>query len=76
VSESWFNDICTSELSSILGRRINVHLFKSSAITALLEKGIDMKIVSKYIAHHENVATTDQFYNLTDDTSSKNSIFN
>jgi len=75
VSESWFNDVCKNELSNILGRRINVHLFKSSAITALLEKGVDIKIVSKYIAHHESVSTTDQFYNLMDDTESKNKIF-
>lgn len=76
TSESWANDFCKETLSNILGRRINPHLFKSSCITYLLEvKKVPIEIVSKYIAHHENVATTIAHYDLRDFTEEKNKIF-
>lgn len=64
ASREWADDICTNILSDILGRRINVHLFKSSAITNLLNKGKDMKTVSKYVAQHNDISTTQKFYDL------------
>lgn len=74
MSKGWANDFCSEVLSDIVGRRINVHLFKNSCVTYLLEKGVDMKLVSKYIAHHESTETT-ALYDLRDDESEKDSIF-
>lgn len=68
MSREWAADLCTNTLSDILGRRINPHLFKSSAVTNLLEKGKDIKLVSKYIAKHESVETTLSRYDLRKDT--------
>ena len=67
VSREWVNDVCTNILSDILGRRINPHLFKASAITYLLSKGKDIKTVSKYIAMHNDISTTQNFYDLRPD---------
>jgi len=75
ISVSWANDFCTNVLSPIVGRRINPHLFKASAITNLLEKGVDMKIVSKYIAHHNDISTTSSHYDLRTFEEEKNNIF-
>ena len=74
LSPSWANYFCENVLSNILGRRINVHIFKNSCITHLLESGIDINLVSKYVAHHENVSTT-QIYDLRDFEEEKNGIF-
>lgn len=72
---TWADYFCETVLSPILGRRINPHIFKASCITYLLEeKGIDIKLVSKYVAHHESVETT-QIYDLRDSESERNSIF-
>lgn len=76
MSPSWADDFCANVLSDILGRRINPHLFKSSCITYLLEiKKVPIEIVSKYIAHHENIATTISHYDLRDFAEEKNKIF-
>lgn len=74
MSKGWANQFCTDVLSDIVGRRINVHLFKNSCVTYLLEKGVDMKLVSKYVAHHESTETT-AIYDLRDDESERDSIF-
>jgi integrase len=58
MSKSWADDFCSETLSPILERRINVHIFKNSCITYLLESGIDINLVSRFVAHHESVATT------------------
>lgn len=75
VDESWANYFCTNVLSPMLGRRINPHLFKASAVTYLLEQGVALELVSKYVAHHENVATTISHYDLRDHAEAKNNIF-
>lgn len=64
ISKGWADDLCSNVLSDILGRRINPHLFKSSACTNLLSKGKDIKMVSKYICQHNSVETTMKFYDL------------
>lgn len=74
VSTSWADYFCSEVLSNILGRRINVHIFKNSCITYLLESGIDINLVSRFVAHHENVSTT-QIYDLRDFEEEKNQIF-
>ena len=75
IGIDWSNNLCQNKLSEIVGRRITVHNFKASCITHLLEKGVDMKIVSKYIAHHTSVQTTSQFYDLRDFDEEKEEIF-
>ncbi|WP_425203599.1 tyrosine-type recombinase/integrase [Priestia megaterium] len=75
MSKSWADYFCTSVLSDMLGRRINPHLFKASCVTYLLETGIPLEQVSKFIAHHENVATTISHYDLRDFAEEKNNIF-
>lgn len=75
VSEQWANDFCSNKLSNILGRRINPHLFKASCVTYLLEQGVDLALVSKYIAHHNDVSTTIKHYDLRDFAEEKNKIF-
>jgi len=75
ISESWANNLCQEKLTNILGRRINPHLFKASCITYLLAKGIDLKIVSRYIGHHNDVLTTSNFYDLRDFEEEKDQIF-
>ena len=54
IAKTWGNNFCHEVLSPILGRRINPHLFKASCVTYMLEQGKDMKLVSKYVAHHED----------------------
>lgn len=68
ASREWASSLCTDTLSDILGRRINPHLFKSSAITHLLEQGKDMKTVSKYVGQHNDISTTQNFYDLRPDS--------
>lgn len=75
MSDSWANYFCTNVLSNILGRRINPHLFKASCVTYLLESGVKLELVSRYIAHHNDVSTTIQHYDLRDFEEEKNSIF-
>ena len=50
MSDSWANNFCTDVLSDIIGRRINPHIFKASAITHLLNENVPMNLVSKYVA--------------------------
>ncbi|MCR8641548.1 site-specific integrase [Paenibacillus sp. N1-5-1-14] len=76
MSPSWADDFCANVLTDILGRRINPHLFKASCITYLLEiKKVKLEIVSKYIAHHNDVSTTIKHYDLRDFEEEKNQIF-
>lgn len=75
VEEGWANYFCSSVLSHVLERRINPHLFKASAVTYLLEQGVPLELVSKFVAHHENVATTIAHYDLRDHAEEKNNIF-
>ena len=76
LGRDWCNRFCTNVLSDIVGRRINVHLFKASAITYMLESGKDIKTVSKYVAQHEDVSTTQAFYDLRDDSAAMDDIYN
>ena len=72
---NWADYFCENTLSHILGRRINPHIFKASCVTYLLEeKGLDMKLVSKYVAHHESIETT-QIYDLRSFEEERNQIF-
>ena len=75
VSLSWGNDFCRRILSPIVGRRINPHLFKATAITNLIEAGHDIKAVSRHIGHHESVDLTLSRYNLQDDSEERNNLF-
>lgn len=75
MSDEWADYFCKNVLSDILGRRINPHLFKASAISYLLEQGVDMTLVSKYVAHHEDISTTSKHYDLRDFEEEKNKIF-
>jgi len=75
MSSSWADYFCSEVLTDILSRRINPHLFKASCITYLLESGVPLELVSKYIAHHENVSTTIAHYDLRNFEEEKNQIF-
>jgi len=75
MSESWANTFCSDVLSDIIGRRINPHIFKASAITNLLEQGVPMNLVSKYVAQHNDISTTQSFYDLRDFEEEKGQIF-
>jgi integrase len=74
MSPTWADEFCSEVLSGILERRINVHIFKNSCITYLLESGVSINLVSKFVAHHENVSTT-QIYDLREFEDEKNQIF-
>ncbi|WP_413986483.1 tyrosine-type recombinase/integrase [Paenibacillus polymyxa] len=74
MSPAWADDFCSNTLSDILERRVNVHIFKNSCITYLLESGKDIKIVSKFVAHHNDISTT-SIYDLRDFEDEKNQIF-
>lgn len=76
MSESWSDYFCNDVLEDILGRRINVHIFKASAITYLLEvKKVPIEIVSKFVAQHEDISTTIKHYDLRNFEEERNSIF-
>jgi integrase len=76
MAESWADYFCSDVLSDILGRRINPHIFKASAITYLLEvKKVPIELVSKFVAQHEDVSTTQKHYDLRDFDEEKNQIF-
>lgn len=75
ISDSWADEFCKNNLSDIVGRRINPHLFKSSCVTYLLEQGVKLELVSKFVAHHEDVSTTIRHYDLRDFAEEKNQIF-
>ncbi|MNK45803.1 Tyrosine recombinase XerC [compost metagenome] len=74
MSSAWADDFCANTLSDMLERRINVHIFKNSCVTYLLESGIDINLVSKFVAHHNDISTT-QIYDLRDFEDEKNQIF-
>lgn len=75
IYESWANDFCDNMLSPILGKKITPHILRHSCITNLLAEGHDMKLVSKYVGHHESVVTT-EIYDHRDDSEERNKIFN
>jgi integrase len=75
ISRNWANRFCKEILSPILKKRVHPHMFKASCITHLLEIGKDLKLVSKYVAQHENTSTTSGFYDLRSFEEEKNSIF-
>lgn len=75
MDESWADYFCSNVLSEMLGRRINVHIFKASAITNLLESGVPIALVSKFVAQHEDVAVTMKHYDLREFEDEKNTIF-
>lgn len=75
ISTTWGNQFCANVLSPIVNRRIHPHLFKATVITNLLNKGVDLKVVSKYVAQHNDTATTSNFYDLRDFEDEKNDIF-
>lgn len=75
ISDGWANYFCTEVLSDILGRRVNPHIFKASAITTLLQDGVDINLVSKFIAQHNDVSTTSAHYDLRDFEEERNQIF-
>ncbi|HHX70067.1 MAG TPA: tyrosine-type recombinase/integrase [Gallicola sp.] len=75
ISANWANYFCKKTLSPILNKRVHPHMFKASCITHLLEQGKDLKLISKYVAQHEDTATTSGFYDLRDFEEEKNSIF-
>ncbi len=75
MSESWAEYFCSDVLSDILGRRVNVHIWKASCISHLLEQGIPIELVSKYVAMHNDISTTVNHYDLRDFAEEKNKIF-
>lgn len=75
MDESWADYFCSTTLSDMLGRRINCHIFKASAITALLEANVPIELVSKFVAQHSDVSVTMKHYDLRDFEEEKNSIF-
>jgi len=75
ISLGWADDLCSNILSDILGRRINPHLFKASAISNYLSNGMDLKFVSKNIGMHNDISTTSSFYDLRTFAEEKNGMF-
>ena len=75
ISRQWSNRLCERVLSKIIGRRITNHNFKATIVTRMLEAGKDMAIVSKYIAHHNYIATTQAFYDLRKFEDKKKDLF-
>lgn len=75
MDESWADYFCSNILAEILSRRINPHLFKASCITYLLEQGVPIELVSRYIAHHNDISTTIKHYDLRDFDEERNQIF-
>lgn len=76
LDATWADYFCTEILSPILGRRINPHIFKASCVTYLVEiKKVPIELVSRLIAHHEDVSTTIKHYDLRDKKDEKNAIF-
>ena len=75
ISANWANYFCKEKLSPILNKRVHPHMFKASCRAHLLEQGQDLKLISKYVAQHEDTATTSGFYDLRDFEEEKNSIF-
>ncbi len=64
MDKGWIEEFCKTTLSPLLYRRINPHLFKASCVTRLLEQGKDLKLISKYVAHHNDVSVTSTYYDL------------
>lgn len=75
LDASYGDSLCRNVLTPMLGRRINAHIFKASCITHLLEQGVDIKLVSKFVAHHNDISTTISHYDLRDHANEKNNIF-
>ena len=75
ISLGWADDLCSNILSDILGRRINPHLFKASAISHYLASGLELSFVSKYIGMHADISVTSKFYDLRTFAEEKNGMF-
>lgn len=76
IEKGWANRFCKDVLSDIVGRRIHPHLFKTSCITYLVvEQGVDLKLVSKYVAHHNDISTTDKYYLIADESEERKKIY-
>ena len=63
LQPEWCTTVCRDTISPIASRRINPHLFRASGSTYMLEQGIDIKMVSKFLNHAE-IGVTSQFYDL------------
>lgn len=74
ISESWAGEFCRRILSPMLGRRINPHITRSSGATYLMERGVDVSIISKKVLHHESLEVT-QAYLIRDEEEDKDSVF-
>ena len=74
IYESWANDFCDKILNKILNRKITPHILRHSCITRLLEQGADINVVSKYVAHHEDISTT-MLYDHRDNSEAKNELY-
>lgn len=74
VYDSWANEFCESFVSKELGRKITPHMFRHGYITHLKQNGVDINLISKYIAHHESVDTT-QLYIHEDNSDKIKEIF-
>lgn len=66
----WFKEI----ISDIVGRRINVHLTRSSRATHALDDGADMKAIAKLLGH-KDTSTTEKFYDLRENEDDLSNIF-
>lgn len=76
LDAGWADYFCSETLSNLLGRRINPHIFKASCVTYLIDiKKVPLEIVSRFIAHHEDISTTIKHYDLRDKTDEKSAIF-
>jgi site-specific recombinase XerD len=75
VSKQWANYLCHDILSPIICRRVTPHAFKANLISQKLIEGHDLKVVSKYIALHKDIAVTTKFYDLRSDDEEMNKLF-
>jgi len=75
LSRAWVNKMFKDKISPILGRRSTSHNMKNSCATYLLENGFDIKLVSKYVCHHESVDVTMKFYDLRNNDEEINEMF-
>lgn len=74
IYDSWANEFCDNFISKELGRKITPHMFRHGWISYLKSQGVDINIISKYIAHHESIETT-QLYVHEDDSDKLKGIF-
>jgi len=58
----------------VLGRNVSPHMFRHSFATRMIEKGVDVKAVSKYLGHSSTAITMD-LYVHTEPTNEELGIF-